>query len=111
MQILISLFPIFIVLGFSLIAPLILISKWVSRPKLALLIGTVICFLTMSALIVLSIYVLNKADGTNVDVPLAAIYGVGIMALIFGLPVLTLVQWRSHRKQKRLNQKTINETF
>lgn len=111
MNILISLLPIFIVLVVSLIAPIVLISKWASRPKLALFAGTVICFLTMSGVIVLSVSIINKADGTNVDIPSAAIYGVGIMTLLFGLPVLALAQWRRHRKQKGLTQKIISETF
>jgi len=110
MEVIIGLIPLLIILGLSLILPIIVVLRWKLFPKLALFAGTAICFLTLAAMTIFSVFILNKNGSIDPGIQPRAILGVGMISLIFGLPFLATIQWRSRRKLKRKTALSAEQT-
>lgn len=94
-------------LGLSLILPLVLILKWESRPVLAFICATILCCSTMAATITITDIMVNGPGALE----FYFIMGMVLIAVLFGSPILALVQWRRRRKRKAFSKYTISETF
>ena len=104
-DLLIGLIFLLFLLGLSLIFPLILVLKWQDRPALALVIATLLCTLSLAALLKLS----GMAVGVHIE--LEFLVTIGVLGVIFGLPILAIAQWIGRRKRKGLTKKVIEEVF
>ena len=107
MSVLIGFISILIVLAPALIVPIIIVSKWQSRPAMGLFLALAVCVLTMC--LVYLFLSLGFVD-SNFERVRKGLVGMTIVSIIFGLPVLIFAQSRA-RKRKRLAKKTISETF
>ena len=96
-----------IIFAGSLIGPIILVLKWSSRPKLALIFGLVICFLYLFIMVLIA----SKLIGASAEARFRPIRGVGYFSLFIGFPILKFVQRRMLRKKKILSQEQIEEVF
>lgn len=89
---------IFFALGLSLIAPIIIVSKWQKRQLLALLCAVMICILTMCVFFFLVAYLIFLVPIEEIR---SNLRGVTYFSLIFGLPILAFIQWRVRARRKR----------
>lgn len=106
MHFLMLMVPLFLMLGLSLIFPILIIAKWKKRPVIAQTIATVVCFLSLSIIFLLAAITSGSTDRLS-----SGLFGMAALTLIFGFPVLALLQWRARKKQKQEIQTEINEAF
>lgn len=90
-----------------LIAPLVLVSKWRSRPVMALFSAAILCGLSYAFLFALMDMALNSFTGITLSIALI----LGLIALVLALPVLAIVQAVKRQKQPALTSKEIADTF
>ncbi len=109
MTLLLLLLPLIILLGLSLIIPIIIVLKWYRRPILALVVALGIYL--MPFISILAIAVLQEGGSPERPDSLVGLIGAIAILLVFGAPVLTIIQWKSRRNRKRRAQEKIDKAF
>ncbi len=94
-----------IIFGLALVFPLVIVLKWQNRPLLALVIATILCSLFVAVLLQLAGMAVDEPTGPEFLIT------IGVLGLIFGLPILAFFQWRRRRKRKGLSKKAIEDVF
>jgi O-antigen ligase len=105
------LLPLFTVLGLSLIFPILIIMKWQSRPVLALATATLVCFLSIMLIYLGGAYLEGSSDRGTLDRLTSGFVGMLLFTLVFGFPILAVLQWRRRKKRKQKIRAEINDAF
>lgn len=105
------LLPLFILIGISLIFPILIIMKWQSRPVLALATATLVCFLSIMLIYLGGAYLEGSSDRGTLDRLMSGFVGMLLFTLIFGFPVLALLQWRRRKKRRQKIRAEIDDAF
>jgi len=103
----IGFFVIIFIWALCLIFPLILVSKWRSRPVIALFSSAILCGLTLACLFVLMDIAVNGVAKMEISVAVV----LGIFGSVFALPILAIVQVVKQQKDLAPTRKEISNIF
>ena len=106
-EMLAALIIIVFVVGICMILPIYILSKWKQRPFLAFLISVALTCLSFVLVFEFLSGVVLRDDYLN----WTRMLGLAIIALMFCLPILTLIQWMNLRKRKRLTKSDVKDIF
>ena len=105
------LLPLLIVLGLSLIFPIVIVLKWQAHPVLVLVTATLVCFLSIVFIYLAGAHLEGSSDRSALDRLSSGFVGMLLFTLVFGFPVLAVLQWRSRKKRRRKMQAEIDDAF
>lgn len=107
MQFIYLITPLLTLFVVALMGPIILVSKWLSRPTLALLSSLLLYFFILVAIMIITLVETSYSHERLLN----SLKNLGLITLIYGLPVLKFIQWRKLRKAKAMSQSIIEATF
>jgi len=100
-----TLLPMIIFIAVSLIVPLVLVLNWRSRPVLSFASAIIIYLIPVICLLGLT------GNQTGENFVYQNLIRAIIVFLFFGLPILTITQWKSRKNQKRKMRVKIDSAF